>query len=44
MTRRTIFLNDSIWNRLKKLAAERGEKISVIVRVALYEFLIREEK
>ena len=44
MTRRTIFLDNGIWNRLKKIAEVKGEKVSVIIRAALYEYLKRNEE
>jgi len=44
MTRRNIHITDSVWSRLKKLAEVKGEKVAVIVRAALYEYLKREEK
>ncbi len=42
-TRRNVFIEDSVWERLRKLGIPRGMKVSELIRQAIYEFLKREE-
>jgi len=44
MTRRNIFIDDRIWERLKEYAVSRGLKVSDVIRRSIIEFLEREEK
>jgi predicted transcriptional regulator len=43
MTRRNLFINDSIWQRLVELAEKSGASVSELIRRAIIEFLRREE-
>lgn len=44
MTKRTIFIEDKIWERLYRLAQRDGVKVADLVRRAIVELLRREEK
>ena len=44
MTRRTIFLDEGIWDRLLKIAQRDGTRVSELIRRAIVEWLRREEK
>jgi hypothetical protein len=43
MRRRNLLIDDSIWKRLVNLATQRGSNVSELIRLAIYEFLVRNE-
>ena len=43
MIRRSIFVGEEIWSRLKNLSVRDGLGVSELIRRAIIEFLKREE-
>jgi hypothetical protein len=43
MKRRNFFIDDSLWEKLIEYAAAHGMSIATVIRIAVIEFLRREE-
>lgn len=41
MTRRGMYIEDSMWKRLDKVARREGQTVSALIRQAVKEYLVR---